>query len=60
VQKLETEIEALEEKKTRLEELLSRGDVFADAEKSAFYTREYEDVVTRLEKTMETWAEASE
>ena len=60
VQKLEDEISTLEERKSRLGELLSRGEIFSDPEKSAFYTREYQEVATQLEEALETWAELSE
>ncbi|MCB9462490.1 MAG: ABC-F family ATP-binding cassette domain-containing protein [Candidatus Eisenbacteria bacterium] len=60
LKKLEDEIAELEEKKAKLGELLSRGEIYADPAKSAFYTKEYQEIAEKLDSALESWAELAE
>jgi ATP-binding cassette, subfamily F, member 3 len=56
VRAMESKIAALEERKEKLEALLSREDLYRDQEKSGFYLNEYRDVTRALEEAIEQWA----
>jgi len=56
VRALEAKIAELEDRKEKLEALLSREDLYRDPEKSGFYLGEYQEVSRSLEAALEEWA----